>query len=182
MRGHEGFSGSQQLWRSSVLTSATPVRGMNAVYGVHALLTLSTVPRTQQRVLADTVDTDGDEPNACVKIHTREFIYVALARVCRVECRVVVCAAACRLRMRCPESALVCYILLVLSTNICLPGLRAPAARRAQRPCQPALSFPYWQLIHARVRESPCKPRRRHNCTQSSNAWPWRRRPRRAGT
>ena len=84
--GHEGGGGGTRwsegarrvLGSSTVMAvvrvdvSRTPVavRGMNAVYGVHALLTLSTVPRTQQRVLADTVDTDGDEPNACVKIHT----------------------------------------------------------------------------------------------------------------
>jgi len=111
--------------------------------GVHALLTLSTVPRTQQRVLADTVDTDGDEPNACEDPHVN--LYMSRSHVCSaLQCmrRVVSCVRRGSVAVS-PESALVCYILLVLSTNICLPGLRAPAARRAQRPCQPALSFHY---------------------------------------
>jgi len=111
--------------------------------GVHALLTLSTVPRTQQRVLADTVDTDGDEPNACEDPHVN-LLYMSRSHACICMRRVVSCRACGRGSVAVsPESALVCYILLVLSTNICLPGLRAPAARRAQRPCQPALSFHY---------------------------------------
>ena len=106
-------------------------RCTRSAYAIHC-----PAQRTQQRVLADTVDTDGDEPNACEDPHVhacmRRDVLVRSCRACGVRSVAVS-----------PESALVCYILLVLSTNICLPGLRAPAARRAQRPCQPALSFHY---------------------------------------